>query len=238
VIGIIKYCVLGTFARNFAGSLNLGFAALAAASLMSCEQPQVPTQPTSLTGYGELTFGMSFTVALAKLGHARFNPSGVNDCFNDMPLKGCFLSPESDTSFYQMKAGIPYALGLQFSKMDKLSHIRLSYKREGNISRSQCLEVYARTLDWVRAEYGDLSEKPSQPGDAIERKYTPVGQPFSIGKGDRDGFFVATAQRDFDQQRNVWPFATFIVVDGKPICDVSVTFEDEALADPINIRSP
>jgi len=191
----------------------------------------------TIEGYGGFRFGMSLTDALALTRADLFNPAGLSDCFADMPTEGCFLPPSEDTSLFEMKAGIPYSLTLQFSKFDRLTDIQLGYHREGEIDRAQCLEIYERTIDWLAAEYGPIKDSQRLEGDQFENHVTPGGIPHRIGVTE-DRFFVGNVERSFAGDRKLWPFATYIEVDGKPYCRVDANFSDEHLAPPNETPSP
>lgn len=187
---------------------------------------------SQIDGYGPIKFGSSFTATIGELGHSRFNPSGVADCFSNMATDGCFLSPAEETSFYEMKDGIPYSLQLDFSKYDKLFQVSLRYEREGTITRDNCRDVFERTLDWVRREYGDLTPIYNT-RDTYTTRRTAGGFQYKLGTG-ANGFFAAFTERKFEGRRRVAPHAVFIVVDGKRICRIDVDFTDAELGSVLN----
>lgn len=94
--------------------------------------------------------------AVGSVGSERFNPSGMKECLEDLPLKGCFLSPDTDAEPFVIEDGIPYKLSLDFNKYDRLTDIGLSYRREGQITRTECLSIHERALDWVNNQFSPL----------------------------------------------------------------------------------
>lgn len=193
-----------------------------------------------LEGYGALKFGSSFRDAITNVGSDRFNPWGFNECLDDMPLKGCFLSPDTDAAPFVIEGGIPYKLMLDFNKYDRLTDIGLRYDREGEITREECLSIHARTVDWVTRQYGPLwASVGKEP--RITEKTTPGGNKYLLGDVPRESF-VTTPMRTFsspppaelrkkpitqwDNERYVSLLSHFIVVDGKPMCGVSLDFNE------------
>ena len=205
----------------------LAFSAIATL-LVGCT-PSETINPAAATidGYNGLTFGMSFTDVIGKMGHEQFNVAGVKDCFENMATQGCFLSRAEDTTYFDMQEGIPYAPQLVFSKFDKLFDISLVYNREGPIQRGECLDVYERSLDWVQAKYGAMSV-PAGRKDQSTNRTTPQGISYKLDTGE-DGFFNSSAQHNFTSSREVSVMGTFIVVDRKPMCMVEVSFTDDSL---------
>jgi hypothetical protein len=200
-------------------------------------------QRAAITGYGPLTFGASFKDVITTLDSDLFNPVSVSECFKDLPLKGCYLSRNSEDIPFEMKEGVPYTLSLSFNKWDKLTDIGLGYDREEDISRADCMQIHERTLDWVSAAYGPM--RVSAGGSEGENRYvrgkTRRGNLYEVSSLD-GGFFVTSPMRtvspnsskaaetrpipEWDQDRYVSILSTFIVVDGKPICNVDVKFSE------------
>lgn len=46
-----------------------------------------------LEGYGGLVLGSSFEEAMSVAPPSNFNAYGLKECIEDMPMRGCFLSP-------------------------------------------------------------------------------------------------------------------------------------------------
>jgi hypothetical protein len=193
-----------------------------------------------LKGYGSLKFGSTLMEALADTGTERFNAYGVKECLDDLPLQGCFLSPASDAAPYLIEAGIPYRLGLEFNKFDKLTDIRLSYDREGKITFDECLSLHERTLDWLTQRYGQLRSTLNDK-EKLEQRRTPAGNQYLLWRS-KDGSFVtsfmrtapptlpASVQRkpipQWDNERYLHLLSHYIVVDGKPMCTIGLEFSE------------
>lgn len=131
--------------------------------LLACSDESTVTNVTiaepaqkPIDGFQDILLGMSFEDAIGRLGHEYFNQSGLRECFDDLPIRGCSLS-RSHERHYVMENGISYGLGLSFNKDDRLTDISLDYDREGDIDAKACEGVYARTIDWVGEMYGPLS---------------------------------------------------------------------------------
>lgn len=229
--------------------LTLGIVAAASSMLASCgsgadAQSSDNTHnaggtPQEIDGYAGIKFGASLNEALATFDVRLFNPAGLSDCLKDLPLKGCFLSGDREATPFQIKDGIPYRLTLSFNRLDKLTDIDLNYDREGDISRDQCLEMHERTLDWMVREYGAMRAASSKEG-SDEARTTPAKNPYFVGTG-KDGFFVTRPMRTaaniepvvadqpitkWDNRRYTSLLTHFLVVDGKPMCGVNVSFSE------------
>lgn len=207
-------------------------------ALSSCAASEKEaTAPQEVDGYNGLIFGASFKDVIGSLGSAPFNPWSVKQCLDNIATEGCVLSGLDDTTYFDMQAGIPYAPVLSFSKFDKLYSITLRYHREGSVKRDQCLEVYERSMDWVREKFGELDVQKKADGASIKRT-TPGGIQHLLGVRD-DQFFNGMADRKFAGQRKVWLMGTFLAGDGKPMCNVDVSFDDDSLGSSLNAgRAP
>lgn len=208
------------------------------------------TQPkyTPIGEYKGVKLGSSFEDIIGSVDSDLFNPYGLKECFRDIALRGCGLSRKSDDTMFDMKGGVPYTLKLSFNRNDKLTDIGLNYHREERISGKQCRDIFARTVDWVALDYGPLTyhrtgEKAEAKGekDNIEAK-TPAGNIYAFLKPDREGSYVTQFMHLTSEKvnrkavggktevattnRGISLFSSFIVVDGKPICDVDLEFRE------------
>lgn len=202
--------------------------------------------PSSING---VALGSSFEDVIGSLQSGLFNPVSLKECFDDLPILGCSLSRNEDAVFMR-KNGIPYALQLSFNRLDKLTDIQVSFRREKQISAAQCKDIMARTVDWTTEQYGALTIEPvRRRWSAKERKdvdlqRTPQGHEVAFGKAiDDTGYtslFHRLARTPFRRarddakapeealERTLNVFSSYIVVGGDPICDVDVSIEEPA----------
>lgn len=203
------------------------------------ESKGVPQRP-AIDGYRAIKLGSTFEANVAALGSDRFNPYGVKECLDDLPLRGCAMG-SLDGRVYDVRDGISYALSLVFNKHDKLTDIELQYKREGNISKAECLSISERTLDWLVTDYGPFgsARNPKETTQMTPRK-TLAGNPYFVAL--MSGDFVTVPMRTepsslvankeslpitkWGNERYASLLSTFILVDKKPICDVTVEFSE------------
>ncbi len=233
-------------------------AAVAVISLLTlaCEKPltaesgdghraSTTTQP--LEGYGTIKFGSTFQEAISAVGADLFNSVSVSECFKDLPLKGCYLSRNSDAQPYRIIEGIPYTLSLSFNRFDKLTDIGMNYDREKDISQSDCLNLHERTLDWLAKEYGQF-RFPTKQKEQIQRLVTPARNVYEVWTNS-NGSAITSPMRTvssstptaleeqpivkWDSKRYVSLLTTFIVVGGSPICSVNVDFSE-----PVSVERP
>ncbi len=217
---------------------ELGAIAMAMASLASCG-PSGQLQGKSdreLDGYAGLKLGSTFEEAMLVAAPSDFNPSGLNECLEDMPIKGCFLSPENDLSTFRRVQGIPYGLQLEFNRLGALTDITLRFTRRrtydddlnpvsATITKSECSSVVERTIDWVSAEYGNLVSKQPKGSDFQPAK-TANGNAYWRNKSTDGSGFFATGDVEFKGSRSVGLFAYFLLLDGEPDCSISVLFKE------------
>lgn len=229
--------------------IGTAVAALAAVLLAACDGPSIENNPRenaahasrkSIEGYGDLKFGTTLMQTIEVTGSERFNSYGLKKCLEDLPLKGCFLSPDSDAAPYLIEAAIPYKLGLDFNKFDKLTDISLSYDREGRISFDECRSLHERTVDWVASRYGQQLPHNSRK-ETLEERRTPAENVYLLWRS-RDGHFVTAPSRtaaanlaanvqrkpimQWDNERYVSLLSHFIVVNGNPMCHIGIEFSE------------
>ena len=229
---------------------RLGLALLAAASLAACGQGRAGDNTSTsssatakfkpIDGFNDLKLGASFEDVIGGLDTAMFSGS-LAECVPELPVKGCRLYAAHD-SVYTIRGAIPYFLNLAFNRLGHLTDIGLNYRREGDVTGAQCLDIFSRTIDWVTADFGPMNER-KQAVD-LKDKYisakTPGGTSYSYLKPSNDGGFVTRFMRVaslkeasrkingeehfYALNRNLYVFAAYIVVDGKPSCMVNVDF--------------
>lgn len=217
------------------GALSRRVAALAFASAVACSPVSEAAQVAGLEGYGSLELGMSLEAALAVAPAHFFNPAGVSDCLADMHISGCFLPPADEMATFERVDGIPYGLQLEFNRRGALTDITLRFDRRtrydtdgrtpATITKAECRDISARTVDWVAAEYGRFQgTRLKEPSPA----HTAKGNPYWIQTSPRDDGFTAIAERSFAAGRKVALFAYFMLIDGEPNCHVALSFEEAA----------
>ena len=198
------------------------------------------TKGGSIEGYGGVKFGSSFMDAIGTLGGEMFNPVAVSECFQDLPLKGCYLSSNTDGALFEVRDGVPYKLTLSFNRYDKLTDIGLSYSREGDISKADCLSIHERTLDWLAREYGQL-RFPEETKPSTELRKTAGGIVYQVWQ-DEKGSLISSPMRtvtspvrtgveeepipNWNNDRYVSLLSHFIIVNGTPMCEVGVDFKE------------
>lgn len=182
-----------------------------------------------LKGWGALEFGMSLDEALATAPSV-FSPYSLAKCRETGALYGCSLQPTDDYSVAVTREGIPYALRIATNSHGRLTDITLQYRRrisagEGTrISRSECVGIYDRTLDWLEGEYGDLSQpSPRMTGNQVRQSSTGREYRYS----EKDGAFMSRHAAEFLNARSVNAMIVFLDVGGGPSCTVSIDFKDD-----------
>ncbi|MBX9897472.1 MAG: hypothetical protein K2Y17_06165 [Qipengyuania sp.] len=174
-----------------------------------------------------------------------FNPYGLKECLEDMPIRGCFLSPENELTTFRRIEGIPYGLQLEFNRLGALTDITLKFTRRrtydddlnpvpATIKKSECSDILERTIDWVTAEYGSLGvNRPKDPKTQAAK--TPKGNAYWLQSSTDGSGFVATGEAPMENGRSVGLFAHFLLLDGEPDCALSVSFEE---SDKVERRIP
>lgn len=213
--------------------------AVVLATLSSACDPNGPSEENGqneLAGYGGLVLGSTFEEAMLVASPRLFNPYGLNECMQDMPVSGCFLSPRDELATFQRIEGIPYGLQLEFNRFGALTDITLKFTRRrtfdddlnpvsATITRSECLDIVDRTVDWVTGEYGSLAAKrPNDP--KTQAATTAAGSVYWMQDSTDGSGFVATGEAPIQNGRSVGIFAHFLMLDGEPDCDLSVSFEE------------
>lgn len=215
----------------------IGALALCACSPQSAKPQERAEKPVE--GWGPFRLGMDYDAALAAMPEARWNPSALEDCQNDLALKGCILSQYQGILI--TVDGIGFSPSLVFDKHGKLIEISLDYRHEGRVGRNDCLDVYGRSLDFVAKEYGPLAfpNAKAEPGWVTEQRRTGGGVIYSVGskmgaqtfvtqpiRGEIGGVQFPTALpiTKWNTRPYVSAIAFLITVDGKNICQLSVTY--------------
>ena len=191
-----------------------------------------------ITGYDGFKFGMSFDDALAVVPVQSFDAASLRNCMADLAIRGCFLSQDNQALPPIKSAGIAYHVQLSFNRLDHLTDVTLRFSRDHGVSRDECLDIYARTLDWLSDSYGPFEPstfKDASPGWRWPKFRTPAGRRYTVGYAP-DGNFIAEPLRNvgrsqssarikpitkWDGDRYVDVFATYIAG-----CDVTAEFSE------------
>lgn len=235
--------------------------ALTIFGLVACSPTKSSKTPTdapttvyrTVDGFRDLKFGSKFEDVIGKTDTSIFNPYSMKECFDQLALRGCGLSVNTDDDgntkgVYEMRDGIGYGVALEFNNLDRLTDISLEFRRTGRVTADECRGVYVRTADWVAKEYGPMSylragDDPSRRDPNSIYTTTPGGIPFYYLKPTRDGGTVMsflhlkseqarqTKQKDGKTlietlSRAVTVFGSYIVVGSDAHCDIDVMFAE------------
>lgn len=215
--------------QNAAGRIRrFSVIASAGALLCSCYPGEGSDLATNrkLEGYGGLVLGSSFEEAMSAAPPSSFNAYGLKECIEDMPMRGCFLSPDDDLTVFRRVQGIPYALQLEFNRLGALTDITLRFSRRrtyddnldpvpATITEKECSDILARTVDWVSQDYGILvAKRPKGSGDNATK--TAKGNPYWIERTSDGKGYVASGTVKMAGGRSVGLFSHFLVLDREP----------------------
>lgn len=188
---------------------------------------EVPSNTTSIEGYGDLKFGMSFDEATALTGLTRFNPASVRGCLVELAIRGCVLFPENNLVAFSNIGGIGYTLTLAFNRLDKLTDVSLNYERDMSdgldqkISGGDCKALHERTADWLVDEFGPFENKKEK--DSLLVKTAKGNEYSSYTNGST---FIGSFQKSLKDKRRVSLLSVYMVVEGSTKCDIKVQFSD------------
>lgn len=215
------------------GSLGLAGALIASCSTGGVQAEQSPRE---LNGYAGLLLGSTFDKAMLVASPSDFNPYGLKECLEDLPIRGCFLSPENELTIFRRVQGIPYGLQLEFNKLDALTDITLKFVRRRTydedlnpvpttIKKSECSDILERTIDWVAAEYGSIAVVRPKAAEMRAAK-TAKGNAYWMDSSADGSGYVAIGEAPMKSGRSVKLFGYFLILDGDPDCSISVSFND------------
>lgn len=190
------------------------------------EKVSAPVVKTSIDGFGDLKFGMSFAEASTLVGVESLNSAAVKECLVELAIHGCLAMPATSLDSYVTIDGVPYGAGLSFNRYDKLTDISLIYKREEIMDPDErmplkdCKALNERTVDWMYRDYGPFELKQEEGVVAVN---TAKGNAYSEHTGD--GAYLATIQKDLADKRRV-SLITFYMSGDKTNCRIDVHFAD------------
>ena len=189
-----------------------------------------------LEGFGGVALGATFEETMAVAPPQLFNPYGLSKCLEEIPMRGCFLSPRDELAAFRRIDGIPYGLNLEFNRFGALTDITLKFTRRrqydgdlnpvaAKITKSECADLIERTIDWVTADYGSLAgDRPKEAGTRDAK--TAKGNAYWVQNSDDGSGLMAIGALKMNRGRSVRVFAHFLVLDGEPDCDISVSFAE------------
>jgi hypothetical protein len=200
-----------------------------------CDHAQTDTSPAvkHFEGYAGLKFGMSFNEVMTQTQADFFNPYGVKDCLNELPIRGCVLYPRDNLTSALSKDGVPYGLGLAFNKFDKLTDISLIFERETTedpeqeLTQADCAAIHDRTIDWLSSEFGKFANSKATKANEVTRANTKLSNPYVVLKGNNKNSYLAFADTNLPDRRKIEVLSYFVRLDSdSTTCDIEVTFQE------------
>jgi hypothetical protein len=161
-----------------------------------------------------------------------------------MALEGCFLPSMEERTRLPLMNGIQFIPHLHFDQRGRLRQVSLDYTREQKVTPEQCLEVFKTAVDALTERYGPLTYLPSPRSNAREwirvEATTAAGNRYTIGRRTTDGVYVTETMRShrpsalpgntrlasehWDRRSHVRILSSFIRVNARPNCNVSVNY--------------
>lgn len=159
----------------------------------------------------------------------RFDSYSVAECSRELPLKGCFLSPDEDSEPYVVKDGIPYHLQAIFNKKDQLTSVKLVYQVEGDVSSEECQDIGLRSLDWLGKEFGPMvGDRAKAQKENLRTIKSPGGNELHATKADSGGW-LGESIATFPGDRRLWVITHFAILDESRLCDFEANFLDRKM---------
>ncbi|WP_143736996.1 hypothetical protein [Erythrobacter tepidarius] len=194
--------------------------ALAALLMSGCGRSGASDQPADIDGFGPLRFGMSFEEVLAAAAIGTFNPASITDCADTLVLRGCLLTQRTGPQFDVIHESIPYKFAAEIGRDNKLYSITLWFDPEARLSREECVRMLEATVDWSWPGEAQTNTKLKL-SDDYEWRTSPKGVRFPMS---REGDFATVFMPEEGGGVARSYFASFLMIDGKPDCSVSVSF--------------
>lgn len=199
------------------------------------------TTQKPVEGWQSLKFGSTIEEAMSAFPSVRWNPVSISECYQEMAIQGCGLFPDRENSLTALEDGIMFLPSLKFDKFGKLTSISMEYRTEGNISSEQCEDILQRSVDNAVKKFGSVKwPKPvdsDQAGASMAK--TTAGNDYPMWRS-KDGSFVGGPMRthwlgyrnddsrpitEWNSIAHIWILSSFILVDRKPYCSVSVVHQ-------------
>jgi len=167
-------------------------------SLAACDAGKQPKEPDSntaaklaapppLKAWDEFRFGMSFDEAITAAAGIEWDGDSFRKCRDQIPVKGCTLSPDAERSYRSSIAGMELLPSLNFNEDAQLTDVYLSRVYHAGVTAKQCEAMHARLLDQLTGQFG-----PARFGDekgTLARR-SPGGNVYHRSPG-REGIMVA-----------------------------------------------
>lgn len=203
---------------------------ISTAVLAGCNERESDVTPSEsikrgIDGYGNLKFGMSMPDIVSLVGPQRFNSYSLKECVEDIATDGCFLSQKSNTTLYEIKDGIPFALQVGFSKFDKLEDVGLVFHRDEGVSGKECVDIFTRAVGWLEQDFGTLVswEDTAEKEASLQPIVTPEGTKHRVFDGD-SGSVMGDGRVNFEDGSGVFILAFGTRTKGKESCMVNIKF--------------
>ncbi|MFC3712276.1 hypothetical protein ACFOMD_06825 [Sphingoaurantiacus capsulatus] len=149
-------------------------------------------RPASVTGWEDYKFGMSFDEAVTARSDVEWNAVSFVECRPEMATKGCYLVSDDRETYLPLIDGIAFSPNLTFNARGKLISVALDFDEEGEVTKSQCLDILERTIDRISSTYGPIDYWRERPGvDGEERGWKKVVAKTAAGNAYRYGLQVA-----------------------------------------------
>lgn len=133
--------------------------------------------PAPLKSWDEFRFGMSFDEAL-NVSTTDWEADSLLQCIEQMPVKGCRLSPDPKRSYRASIAGMQLLPNLNFNQEGKLTDIDLRGDYRAGVTPAQCEAMHVRLLDHLVAQYRRTSLSKDQ---SINLKKSARGNVYHVG---------------------------------------------------------
>ena len=125
--------------------------------------------------WDEFRFGMSFEEAISVSNGIHWDSESFQACRNQIPVKGCALTPNPDQSSRPAFAGMELFPSLEFNEDGQLTSLNMDRIYHAAVTSDQCEAIHARLLDKLTSNFGagKLSE-----GKNLVLKKSPENNPY------------------------------------------------------------
>lgn len=138
---------------------------LAVMALAGCEQTKPKNEGQSLgqissgsrvkpESFGPFVIGQDFQQAL-NVSSITWWGEDLDQCRSEMALKGCRLSAYGDSGV-QIREGMAFHPTLFFGNTGKLAQLNYTFRVDGRIAQSDCVELFGRMKGLIEGDAGQL----------------------------------------------------------------------------------